>query len=107
MRGIFKWLESKLNYVLLSGNKKSSQPFLNWEMCILITGKIVENPEILKERDHEGNTLLNKVAEYWDEDKENWMTLSDLFDVFLSYKADLNVQNVRGETPIMIAIRRG
>ena len=54
-----------------------------------------------------GDTLLHKVCEYWDEVEEDWETLEHFFEVFITNKADLDVQNNRGETPIMIAIKRG
>ena len=74
---------------------------------MFVTLKVRDNVEVFIERDEKGDTLLHKVCEFWDEDKEDWRTLEHFFQVFIRNKADLDVQNNAGETPIMIAIKRG
>ena len=76
------------------------------ELCSYLSAAVRTNPEVLKDCDAEGNTLFHKVVQYWDEDKEKWNTLIDFFDDLVDNKADLNAQNDRGETPIMIAIKK-
>ena len=87
-------------------NRKIS-PFLDWRICLFVTLKVRDNVEVFKQRDEKGDTVLHKVCEFWDEDKEDWRTLEHFFQVLIRNKADLDVQNNGGETPIMIAIRRG
>ena len=82
-------------------------PFLDWRIRLFVTLKVSDNVDVLIQRDEKGDTLLHKVCEYWDEDKEDWRTLDDFFQIFIRHKVDLNSQNNAGETPIMIAINKG
>ena len=82
-------------------------PFVDWRIRLFVTLKVRDNVDVLIQRDENGDTLLHKVCEYWDEDKEDWRTLADFFQLFIRHKVDFNSQNNAGETPIMIAINNG
>ncbi|XP_059139280.1 serine/threonine-protein phosphatase 6 regulatory ankyrin repeat subunit A-like [Physella acuta] len=78
-------------------SSKSHYGIQNWRDKIkLVAESFLNNGANVSTTDNEGNTCLHAAAELGD---------VDVLELFVAHKADVNVQNAKGETPFMMACR--